>query len=132
MPKKRAESHSTHSHAPSNKYEVEREIIKNLVELQKVHTNLAEKFDKLSNEISHLLTLFEITARTFTKNAPIGEEKDREFLEKIDRLLDQNKVLAKGITIMEERMREKMYSNQIQQREEPTQLPPPNRVPPKF
>lgn len=90
---------------------LERTLIKNLVELQKVHTDLAEKFDKLAHEISQILSLFELTARSFAKNIPaVDIEKDREFLEKIDKLLEQNKVLAKGITLMEERLREKMYS----------------------
>ena len=37
---------------------LEEKILENLVELQKVHTNLAEKFDKLSSNISNLLGLF--------------------------------------------------------------------------
>ncbi|MBU0760978.1 MAG: hypothetical protein KJ600_02880 [Nanoarchaeota archaeon] len=94
------------------KSEIEQTLLKNLVELQKVHIDLAEKFDKLSKEISGLLSLFEITARNFAKNAPqtAEYEKDKDFLEKIDRLLDQNKTLAKGLSLMEERMRERMYS----------------------
>lgn len=92
--------------------EMEHALVKNLVELQKVHTNLAEKFDHLSKEISQLLALFEVTARNFAKNVPETAEyqKDKDFLEKIDRLLEQNKLLAKGLTIMEEHMRERMYS----------------------
>ena len=94
-------------------FNIERELIRNLVELQKVHTDLAEKFDKLSREISQLLALFETAARSFAKSTPLGEhEKDRDFLDKIDRLLEQNKVLAKGLTLMEERLRERMYSPQ--------------------
>src|SRR3990167_4261338 len=89
---------------------LERTLIENIVELQKVHTDLAEKFDKLAKEISSLLALFEVTARSFTKQNPLGEyEKDKEFLEKIDRLLDQNKTIAKGLTLMEDRMRARIY-----------------------
>ena len=32
---------------------------------------------------------------------------DQEFLDKLDRVLDQNKVIAKGLTLMEERIRDK-------------------------
>lgn len=89
---------------------LEEKVIQNLVELQKVHTNLAEKFDKLSNQISDLLNLFETAARTFASHPNMQKtEKDKEFLDKIDRLLDQNKTIAKGLTLMEDKMRERLY-----------------------
>jgi len=96
--------------------ELEQTLIKNLVELQKVHTDLAERFDRLTREISQILALFEVTARNFAKNVPMGEyEKDKDFLDKIDRLLDQNKTLARGLMLMEERLRERMYGPQTEQ-----------------
>lgn len=86
--------------------DLERKLVENLVELQKVHTNLAERFDKLSNQISDLLSLFEMTARSFAGNpANQTNQKDREFLEKVDKLLEQNKTIAKGLSMMEERIR---------------------------
>jgi len=104
--------HRTSVRSRSRNEEIEDALIRNMIELQKVHTDMAVKFDNLSKEISHLLALFESTARTFAKTAPMGEfEKDKEFLEKIDRLLDQNKVLAKGLTLMEERLRERVYGS---------------------
>ncbi len=92
--------------------EIEHAILKNLVELQKVQTDLSEKFSHLATEISNLLALFEVTARHFAKNIPQNDQftKDKEFLEKIDKLLDQNKTLAKGLTLMEERLRERLYT----------------------
>lgn len=136
MPKKRT-SRKTHRTTHSRTHGLETEIVKNLVELQKVHTNLAEKFDKLATEISQLLTLFEVTAKTFTKNAPLGEqEKDKEFLEKIDKLLEQNKILAKGLSLMEERLRERMYGSGSPslppQQPEQRFVPPATRAPPRF
>lgn len=133
MPKKKRKKRSTSS-APkkSTKFELEREISRNLIELQKVHTDMAEKFGKLSGEISQLLALFEVTARNFTRNMPIGEqEKDKEFLTKIDKLLDQNKTLAKGLTLMEGRLRERMYGAHPQS-PEARQHPGVSRPPPKF
>lgn len=89
---------------------LEEQTISSLVELQKVHLNLAEKFDKLTNQIGNLLALFEGAARNFAKQPNMqNTEKDKEFLDKIDKLLDQNKVLAKGLTMMEEKMRERVY-----------------------
>jgi len=87
-------------------------VLENLVQLQKVHTDLAEKFDSLSKQISSLLNLFEMTARSFSQN-PANQvvEKDKEFLDKIDKLLDQNKTIARGLTLMEEKLREKVYGS---------------------
>ncbi len=91
-------------------------LIENFVNLQKVLTNLAVKFDDLSDNISKLLQLFEISAKSFAEKqstkTPLEQMerqrnlRDREFAEKIDRLLDQNKVIAKGITLLEEKVRE--------------------------
>jgi len=129
MPPKRGMSSSTRTKKKGkNSFELEETLIRNLVELQKVHTNLAEKFDKLAKEISQLLALFELTARSFAKHAPIGEyEKDKDFLEKIDRLLDQNKTLAKGLMLMEERLRERVYGaapEPAKKPQTPTPAPP--------
>src|SRR3989344_14129 len=96
--------------SPKNK--LEDTILHNLIELQKVHTSLAEKFDSLSKQINSLLNLFELSARAFAKQAPMQAiEKDREFLDKIDKLLEQNKTIAKGLTLMEEKMRERIYGS---------------------
>jgi len=132
MPKKKRGKQTNSSKRSSpHKFELEREIAKNLIELQKVNTNMAEKFEKLAGEISQLLALFEVTARSFTKNMPIGEhEKDKEFLGKIDKLLDQNKTLAKGLTMMEEHLRERMYGHQPTQETRPH--PGTSRPPPRF
>lgn len=110
-----SEEHETTEHHKNrliSDREIEHAILKNLVELQKVQTDLSEKFSHLANEISNLLALFEVTARNFAKNIPSNDQftKDKEFLDKIDKLLDQNKTLAKGLTLMEERLRERLYS----------------------
>lgn len=89
---------------------LEDKILQNLVELQKVNVNLAEKFESLSNQISNLLALFEMSARSFAKQPHMQvTEKDKEFLDKIDKLLDQNKTIARGLTLMEQKMRERLY-----------------------
>ena len=135
MTKKRINSEEKKSE-PLKKHSIEKSLAENLISLQKVHIGLAEKFDKLANEISQLLALFEITARTFTKNLPMAEhEKDKEFLEKIDKLLEQNKILAKGLTLMEERLRERTYNtstpSQMQQEQKPN-FPSSGKPLPKF
>ena len=119
MHKKEAKhTQSEHHHAASanaishTSHQLEERLIDNLVQLQRVHTDLADKFDKLSKQIADLVGLFELSARAFAKQVNIpGAEKDREFLDKIDKLLEQNKTIAKGLTLVEEKMRERLYGS---------------------
>ncbi len=93
-----------------SKAELEQALIDNFVNLQKVLTNLSVKFDELSNNMSKMLQLFEISAKSFAEKYS-GEitpgETDKEFLQKLDSLLEQNKVISKGIMLMEEKIRER-------------------------
>jgi len=115
----------------SKKEHIESAMLHNIMELQKVHTNLIEKFDKLSKQMSDLLTLFEMAARSFAQNpANQSSEKDKDFLEKIDKLLDQNKTIAKGLTMMEERIKEKVYGA-AQQNTAESELPVREMISPK-
>jgi len=112
-----------HEHRES-KQSLEEQTIHSLIELQKVHLNLAEKFDKLATQIENLLALFELAARNFAKQPHMqSTEKDKEFLEKIDKLLDQNKLLAKGLSLMEEKMRERLYGPGAIQTQRPSIKP---------
>ena len=79
-------------------------LIENFVSLQRVLTNLAVNLDHLSNKISKLLDLFEISAKALAEKDFDVEEKNERLAEKLDNLLDQNKVLAKGMSFMHERM----------------------------
>lgn len=102
--------------------ELQKKIIENLVSLQKVNSDLSVKFDKLATQIANLLNLFESAARTFAEQAPATTtEKDKEFLEKIDKLLEQNKTIARGLTLMEEKIRERVYG-------QPMRRPSPEEV----
>lgn len=95
-----------------SKGELEQTLIDNFISLQKVLTNLAIKFDELSSNISKMLQLFEISAKSFAEKysgeAPINQmDVDKEFLKKLDSLLEQNKVISKGIMLMEDRIKER-------------------------
>ena len=110
MPRKKKEPSNSTKLSTEKEPLLEDKLLKNLVELQKVHTDLAEKFDKLTKEISNLLNLFELTAKSFAKQHSLKPtESDKEFLNKIDRLLEQNKTIAKGLSLMEEQIRGKTY-----------------------
>jgi len=80
-------------------------LIDNFVGLQKVQTNLSEKLDALTKQISELLRLFETTAKSFAENpAVLTADRDKEFLNKINSLLEQDKAIAKGVVYIEERV----------------------------
>ena len=80
-------------------------LLDNFINLQKVLTNLAVKFEDLSNNISKLLQLFELSAKSLAEKPGKNPEIDQEFLKKLDSLLEQNKVISKGIMLMEDRIR---------------------------
>src|SRR3989338_7066786 len=101
MTKKRQTHHASSYSQKHSSQSLEHKIVENLVNLQKVHTDLAEKFDKLAKEISQLLKLFELAAQNVAKN-PSLQTTDKELVEKIDKLIEQNKLIAKGLTIMQE------------------------------
>jgi len=120
------EHHEHHEHHPTTHQDVSEKVerashdvekinallIENFVNLQKVMTNTADKLDNLSIQISRLLSLFEQTAKNFTEKVSTGMpeiEKDKEFLDKLNKLLDQNKTIAKGLTLMEEKVKERVY-----------------------
>lgn len=96
---------------------VEKILVENFVSLQKVMTNLSIKFDSLATQISKLLELFEISAKSLAeKNVESikAQGETKEILKKMDSLLDQNKVIARGLTLVHEKMPEsEIESEQI-------------------
>lgn len=88
-------------------HDIDEKIIENFVALQKVMVNLAGKFDDLSTQISKLLSLFEISAKTLaerktTMTLQRPSKEQEEMNKKMDNLLEQNKILARGLTLLHE------------------------------
>jgi hypothetical protein len=82
-------------------------LIQNFVGLQHAMTNMSIKFGVLTDNISKLLSVFEEAAKGFV----VGDKQDdTEMLGKIDSLLDQNKTIAKGLVLMEERVRTRVQN----------------------
>ena len=77
-------------------------LIENFVGLQHAMTNMSVKFGGLSDNISKLLEIFEESAKNFVSG---GKPDDAEMLSKIDSLLNQNKTIAKGLVLMEGKLR---------------------------
>ena len=98
---------------------VEKMLIENFVSLQKVMTNVALNFDNLSGQISKLLGLFEISAKALSeKEYSAGGKIDPKLTEKLDTLIENNKVIAKGIAMLYEK-------NMGEEKEEKTSVPQP-------
>ena len=90
---------------------VEKVLIENFVSLQHVMANLAVRFDNLSGQISKLLELFEISAKTLAEKGALGEDKtDKKIAEKLDNLLEQNKIIARGVALLHERNSPEQYT----------------------
>ncbi|MCR4284596.1 MAG: hypothetical protein NUV97_00955 [archaeon] len=77
-------------------------LIENFVGLQHAMTNLSIKFGALSDNITGLLRVFEESALNLAHG---GKVDDREMITKINSLLDQNKTIAKGLVLMEGKLR---------------------------
>jgi hypothetical protein len=77
-------------------------LIENFVGLQHAMTNMSIKFGALSDNISQLLRVFEEAAKNFISG---GKSSDKDMLDKINSLLDQNKTIARGLVLMESKLR---------------------------
>jgi hypothetical protein len=89
--------------------DVEKILIENFVSLQKVLVNSSLKFDALTNQISKLLELFEISAKALAEKDYEIEKNNREntkILEKIEGVLEQNKTIARGLSLMHDKIGE--------------------------
>jgi len=92
---------------------IEKILIENFVSLQKVMVNLSENFDGLTKQISKLLELFEISAKELAKNDPqAGTQDNKKVIDKIDNLLDQNKIIARGLSLINEKVSQEPSTNQ--------------------
>ena len=81
-------------------------LVQNFIALQKVMTTMSVKFEMLSEQITKLLSLFEVSAKSLAEKQGFSMDKeDKDFLEKLDKLIEQNKLIAKGLTIMDERLK---------------------------
>ena len=104
---------------------IEKVLVQNFVALQKVMTNLSLKFDNLTVQISKLLDLFEISAKTLAqKEFKMGKDSSnldsKKLIKKMNELMEQNKVLARGLTLIHEKGEEMPIKENIK---------PPKKIP---
>ena len=84
---------------------VEKALIENSVALQRVLTNLSLSMDDLTKKIDKLLDLFEESAKNISRRDVTKENSkatEKEVLEKLENLSEQNKVIARGLTLLHE------------------------------
>ncbi len=98
----------TYANKDSPTSNVDKILIENFISLQKVMTKLSERFEYLSEKIEDLLKLFEDSAKTVIEKEfhPIDEKSKKEIERKIDKIIDQNKIIAKGLTLMHDNVKE--------------------------
>jgi hypothetical protein len=91
------------THKSPKELNIEKVLIENFISLQKVLSTMAIKFDKLSNEMSKLLELFATSAKTLAEkdvNLETSGQNEKQIIDKLDGLMDQNKTIAKGLLMM--------------------------------
>lgn len=83
---------------------VEKALIDNFIGLQKVMVNLSSKFDNLSNQISKLLDLFEISAKALAKKefSATGDQEAKRVIQKLDSISQQAGLIGKGLALIHE------------------------------
>ena len=124
--KKRKTKKTTKKRTKATKEKVQIELqpvfVENFVALQKIMVSLTQKYDSLNTKISKLLELFETSAKTLAKkDFKLGNEEtvegQKEILDKVKTLEDQNKIIAKGMTMLHEQQQG------ISQAQAPPQVP---------
>ena len=96
-------------------------LIENFVGLQHAMTNMSIKFGSLSDNIVKLLQVFEESAKNLVSGGDRSSDKD--MLNKIDSLLTQNKTIAKGLVLMEGKLRGRAESAPMAPRMAPGMAP---------
>jgi len=109
----------------SSELKVEKTLIQNFVSLQKVMTNISIRFDHLSDQIQKLLDLFEISAKSIADKSlnEVNKTSNKEVLEKLEKVLEQNKILAQGVSMLHEK--EEAAPQPISPPQQFKQIPPP-------
>ncbi len=112
-------------------------LVENFVSLQKVMVDLTERVDGLTNEVSSLVGLFEKTAKSIAekevkeKGGPVNIDKSMKNLtDKLEVLLDQNKTIARGITLVHESISEEEEETPQRPPAQPSQQQSPQQRPP--
>ncbi|MDO8467857.1 MAG: hypothetical protein Q7S56_02835 [Nanoarchaeota archaeon] len=129
--KKKSVKHAPHKKTPkiSNSHDSTiRALAENTIALQKVMTDVTIKLNGLSNNIEKLLELFGGAAKSLAEK-DFSDDKSKfereELIKKIDTLMEQNKIIARGLSFFSEKRPE----NVMPQQNIPQMSNPPNQSP---
>jgi len=106
----------------SKEIKINKALTDNFIALQKIMVNLSTKFDNLSTQISKLLELFEISAKSLATKDFEGDKENKDIktiLEKLDNVSQQAGLIGKGLALIHEIGSEKEPSITPPQRKEP-------------
>jgi len=79
-------------------------VIENNIALQKIVIDLASEMKKISREVSEMLDMFKEATKSISSEKTESEIKKSDMDElknKIEELVEQNKIIAKGILLLE-------------------------------
>ncbi|MEI7718230.1 MAG: hypothetical protein WCI72_00045 [archaeon] len=83
-------------------------LIENFIGLQRAMINLSMKFENLSDNIAKLLNVFEVSARDYMVNkGRTSPEVDRDLVNRINMLIEQNKAIMSTVRSIEEKSKQK-------------------------
>mgnify|MGYP001581230729 CR=1 FL=1 len=94
------------------------ELIKNNITLQKVSIQLVDGVKKMTERTDRLLALFEEAAKNIERS-----EMSEPLSKKLEALLEQNKIIARGLVLIEKFIREKTSVGFSREEYEPRKLP---------
>jgi hypothetical protein len=102
------------SHATAHR--AEQLLIENFVSLQKVLTEQAINFERLTKQVAALLELFETAAKAMAEKEIKVDKKEpapemKELVKKLDYLAEQNRTIAKGLVMLHERSSQEGTNN---------------------
>ena len=94
------------------------ELIKNNITLQKATLELTDSVTKLNDRTDRLLSLFEEAAKNIEKS-----ELKEPLSKQLESLLEQNKVIARGLVLLERYIRDKTSLGLQSSFDQPKPLP---------
>lgn len=98
-------------------------LIENFVGLQKAMTHLSLKFENLSDNLSKLLEVLELSARNYLTNEAPKDSSSPELIKQVNYLIDQNKAIAEGLLLIDDTIRKKQSKEEAEASRESSHLP---------
>lgn len=96
-------------------------MIENFIGLQKAMTNLSIRFENLSDNLSRLLGVLELSAKSYLVKDGHNHKDSSDLAKQIDYLIDQNKAIAEGLLLIDDTIRKKSSHDDTFEKEKSSQ-----------